>query len=90
MSPITPALSAKHPCASRHASEVDISHERAVFARVPLYEGERLFTGCSYGSIEAALSECVFNEALYQMVVIDNENDRQFQSYSPRGSLPGL
>ena len=38
--------------------------------------------------VEAAIAERVLNEALYQLVVLDNEDNRQFQSYSPR-PLPG-
>jgi hypothetical protein len=56
----------------------------------PCKHGQCLFTRCGYGSIEAAIPERVFDEALYQLVVLDNEDYRQFQSYSPQTPARGF
>ena len=40
-------------------------------------------TGGNDGNIETAIPKRVFNEALYQLVVLDNEDKRQFHSFSP-------
>src|ERR1700687_3096056 len=70
------------------ASQIDVGHERAVFALVSFEQSDRFFAGRRDSRFKTALSKSIFNDDLNRRGVFNKQDHKGlFQFLTPRLSL---